>query len=102
MDPVLMKFKIHSDLKQFEKAVKKLSQGDKDATDGALKEKYFNEVLVFIKKNRLYKQALEFYSHNEDCTKQIKLAFGEYLEQRSYSEEAGFLYSAAGETDLGL
>jgi tetratricopeptide (TPR) repeat protein len=55
-----------------------------------------------IKKNRLFKQALDYYSHSEDLTKKIKLAFGEYLHQRGYSEEAGFLYSAAGEFQLAM
>jgi elongator complex protein 1 len=52
MDSVKMKSKIHIDLKQFDKAVKKLSQGG---------EPYFEEALTIIKKQRLFKQALEFY-----------------------------------------
>jgi tetratricopeptide (TPR) repeat protein len=32
----------------------------------------------------------------------VKLVFGEYLESRGYSEEAGFLYNAAGEVEKGL
>lgn len=32
----------------------------------------------------------------------MKLAFGEYLESRGYSEEAGFLYNAAGEVEKSL
>ena len=30
MGPVMMKYKINSDLKQYDKAVKKLAKGDKD------------------------------------------------------------------------
>lgn len=30
------------------------------------------------------------------------MAFGEYLESRGYSEEAGFLYNASGEVQKGL
>jgi hypothetical protein len=58
MDPVMMKFKIHLDLKQFDKAVKKLAQGDKElASDSSpeIREKYFEEAIQLIKKNRLFK-----------------------------------------------
>lgn len=81
MDPVMMKFKIHMDLKQFEKAVKKMAKGDKGLSDAAteIREKYFEEALTVVKKNRLFKQALNYYSHNEGLVKKIKLAFGEYL-----------------------
>ena len=30
------------------------------------------------------------------------MAFGEYLEQRGYPEEAGFLYAAGGDKQLAL
>ena len=40
--------------------------------------------------------------HSDDLTKRIKLAFGEYLEARGYSEEAGFLYAASSHSDLAL
>jgi hypothetical protein len=45
---------------------------------------------------------MDYYAHSEPLIKRIKLAFGEYLHLRGYSEEAGFLYSAAGEIDLAL
>lgn len=41
MDPVMMKYKVHLDLKQYDKAVKKLSKGG---------EKYLDEALTIIKK----------------------------------------------------
>lgn len=34
--------------------------------------------------------------------KKVKYAFGDYLELRGYSEEAGFLYSQSGDADLAL
>ena len=104
MDPVLMKFKVNLDLKVYDKAVKKLAKGDLalSGADPELAEKYFTEALAVIKKNRLFKQALEYYAHSEDLTKRLKLAFGEYLEARGYSEEAGFLYAAASQSDLAL
>ena len=104
MDPIMMKFKIHVDLKQFEEAVRKLAEGDKELGDShpEVRETYFDEALQIIKKNRLFKQAFDFYSHSQPLTKRIKVAFAEYLYQRGYSEESGFLYSAAEEIDLAL
>jgi len=67
MEPVMMKFRVNSDLKLFDKAVKCLAKGDR-ALNGAnpeLSEKYFTEALAVIKKNRLFKQALEYYAHSE-------------------------------------
>jgi hypothetical protein len=58
--------------------------------------------LVLIKKHRLFKQALSFYQHSVALTKKLNMAFGEYLEQRGYPEEAGFLYQQAGELPLAL
>ena len=88
-----MKFKVHNDLKQYEKAVKKLAKG------GA---KYFDESMAVIKKQRLYKQALEFYKDQPELLRKVKQNFGEYLDQRNYSEEAGFLYSASGDVEKSL
>jgi len=93
LDPVLMKFKIHLDLKLYDKAVKKLAKG------GA---KYLDQALEVVRKHRLYKQALDYYGHDQELQKRVKLAFGEYLESRGYSEEAGFLYNSSGEVDLAL
>lgn len=45
---------------------------------------------------------MNYYADHPELMKQIKLSFGEYLEQRNYSEEAGFLYNAAGEISKGL
>lgn len=45
---------------------------------------------------------MDYYQHSEELIKRIKHAFGEYLELRGYSEEAGFLYSASGEFDRAL
>lgn len=99
-----MKFRVNSDLKLFDKAVKKLAKGERalNGSNTELSEKYFAEAMTVIKKHRLYKQALDYYSHSEILIKRIKLAFGEYLEQRGYSEEAGFLFSAGGDTELAL
>ena len=53
----MMKFRVNSDLKIFDKAVKALAKGDR-ALGGSnieVSERYFTEALSVIKKNRLFK-----------------------------------------------
>lgn len=71
LDPIYMKFKIHLDLKQFDKAVKKLAKG------GA---QYFDEAMVVVRKQRLFKQALEYFKDDSKLLNKVKVVFGEYLE----------------------
>jgi len=79
-----MKFKVHYDLKNFETALKKLS---KSTDDG-----HFEEALQLIRKQRLFKVALDFYEGQPERLNAIKAGFGEYLEQRGFHEEAGAMY----------
>ena len=104
MDPVMMRYRVCVDLKDFSRAVKKLAKGDRElkGANPELAEKYFTEALTVIKKHRLFKQALDYYSHSETLINRLKLAFAEYLEARGYAEEAGFLFAAGGEQDLAL
>lgn len=104
MDPVLMRFRIHLDLKHFETAVKKLARGDRALGEShpEVREAYFDEALALVKKHRLFSKALDFYSHSQSLTKRLKAAFAEYLLLRGYSEEAGFLYAAAEDTPSAL
>jgi len=52
--PHYMKYKVHTDLKNYAKALQKLSQSTDDA--------HFEEALHLVKKQRLYKDALDCYS----------------------------------------
>ena len=52
MEPLYMQYTIQSDLKNFSEALSIISKGG---------EKYFDESLKMIKKNRLFKQALTDY-----------------------------------------
>jgi hypothetical protein len=45
---------------------------------------------------------LESYKDTPELLNKVKLSFGEYLEQRGYAEEAGFLFSAAGDVEQSL
>lgn len=83
MDEVLRKFTIEYDLKNFETALKIVAQSG---------EKYFDKALEMVKKNRLFKQALKEYEAWPDLQEQVKRAFGDYLLQRGYVQEAGFLF----------
>ena len=83
-----MKFKVHYDLKNFPKALKKLSRSTEDS--------HFEEAIQIIKKQRLYKVALEFYSDQPDRIKAIRVCFGDYLEQRGFHDEAGAMFLSGG------
>jgi len=83
MDPIDMKFKIEADFKNYEKALQIVAEGG---------PKYFDKALELVQKQRLYKQALELYKNDADLHNQVKGAFGDYLMQRGYVQEAGFLY----------
>jgi len=48
-----MKFKVHFDLKNYSKALKKLTKSNDDT--------HFEEAVQLIKKQRLFKVALEYY-----------------------------------------
>lgn len=82
-----MKFKVHNDLKNYPKALKKLSKSSDDD--------HFSEALQLIKKQRLYKVALDFYQGQDSRLSTIREAFGDYLEQRGFLEEAGSMFLAA-------
>mmetsp|Transcript_34153 Transcript_34153/g.42232 ORF Transcript_34153/g.42232 Transcript_34153/m.42232 type:complete len:146 (-) Transcript_34153:1130-1567(-) len=49
-----MKFRVHLDLKNYSKALKKLSRSEDDS--------HFEEALQLIRKQRLFKVALDFYA----------------------------------------
>lgn len=57
MDPILMKYRIQLDLKNYETALNMIAQGG---------EQHFEEALGLIKKQRLFKQALALYEDDED------------------------------------
>ena len=83
MDPDFMKYKIESDLKNYERALEMIAKSG---------NKFFEESLALIKKQRLFKQALELYKDQPELHAQVKTAFGDYLLQRGYVQEAGLLY----------
>lgn len=80
-----MKFKIESDLKNWEEALKVISSSDS----------HFEEAMSVIKKQRLFKQALVHYEPKPELHLQVKRAFGDYLMTRGYVQEAGFLYMSS-------
>ena len=81
-----MKYKVHLDLKNFQQALREISQSEDDD--------HFREALLMVRKQRLFNHALDCYSHDEKRLKSVKVAFGEYLEERGYTEEAASLYLA--------
>ena len=70
MDLDYMKYKIENDLKNYEKALEMIANSG---------EKFFEEALVLIKKQRLFKQALVLFEDRPSLHIQVKRAFGDYL-----------------------
>ena len=93
MEPEYMKFKVQFDLKEYDLALKEVSQAD---------PKYFPEALAMIKKQRLYREALRYYAEEPNLLKEIKITFAGYLYERKYYEEAGLMYKYAGEYEKAL
>ena len=85
MDETYMKFKIETDLKNYERALEVIS----------LSDGHFEEAMALVKKQRLFKQALVLYESKPQLHIQVKRAFGDYLMTRGYVQEAGFLYMSS-------
>jgi len=82
-----MRFKVHYDLKDYSTALTMLAQSDEDD--------HFEEALQLIKKQRLFKLALDAYASNKDRLMKVKRAFGQYLDDRGFFDEAGSIFLAA-------
>lgn len=52
-----------------------------------------------VKKQRLFKQAIKVYENDPELQVQVKRAFGDYLLQRGYVQEAGFLFMNSDEPE---
>ena len=70
MEENYRKFKIHYDLKEYETALEMISK------TGA---QHIDEAISLIKKQRLFKQALELYKGDPTLHVQVRRAFAEYL-----------------------
>ena len=86
-----MKYKIESDLKNFEGALKILAEPDASHL--------FEQVLQLTRKHRLFKLALDLFSDRPEELRKVQETFGEYLMERGYEMEAGQLFMAAGIAD---
>lgn len=93
VDEQYMKFRIQNDLNQYEQALEEVAKAD---------EKYFDEALAVIKKQRLYRQALRLFADKPKLQSQIKVEFADYLHQRKYYEEAGLIYKHAEEYEKAI
>ena len=82
-----MRFRVHVDLKEYREALFAIAESPE--------EDYFQEVLEIVKKQRLFKVALEIFAKNQTRLRTIQESFGEYLVSRGYHEEAGFAYLQA-------
>ena len=78
LQPVMMKFRIECDLKEFERALIVLAS-DKEG------EEHFEQALQVVRKNRLFKQALKLYSDRPHLHAQVQACFADYLLERDYT-----------------
>lgn len=82
-DDFLRKYKIHSDLKQYNQALECLIGSG---------EKHFLLAVELINKHRLFKQALQLYKDTPELLTKVQDIFGEYLYSRSYYQESGAMF----------
>lgn len=83
MDPVLMRYQINMDLKNYEDALYELSKSD---------EKHFNLSIDLINKYELYELAFSLFNKNETLLKTIFEHYGNYLKGKKKYFEAGYAF----------
>jgi hypothetical protein len=87
-----MRFKIQSDLKNFSKALSVLAEPNAQA--------YFDsDTLPLIRKQRLFKPALELFTDRPELIAKIHGDFAQYLEDRGYTLEAGQMWMSVNEIE---
>lgn len=85
MDPVLMKYQINIDLKNYEDALTELAKGD---------EKYFEICLELINKHELYELAFSLFSSKQNLLNIIFENYGNFMKGKKRYFEAGYAYLA--------
>jgi hypothetical protein len=82
MEPVLMKYQINMDLKNYEDALFEISKDDK----------YIDIALDIIKKYELFELSFYLYAKNEALLKKIFYFYGENLHNKKKFFEAGYAF----------
>lgn len=87
------KFKIDEYLKRYEKALQNIANCGKEK---------FEEALSFIKRHEYYARALPAFKDDEECYREICLAFADHLRANGKFENASILYERGGNTQQAL
>ncbi|KAI9245023.1 IKI3 family-domain-containing protein [Sporodiniella umbellata] len=81
------RYKIDDHLKRYEKALRNLSQAG---------DEHFDELLQYMKSHDLYLTAIEEYANRPTQKTTILNAYGDHLSFRTSYEDAGIVYTTAG------
>jgi len=84
-EPVLMKYQINMDLKNYEDALYELSRAE---------NKFFSLCLDLINKYELYEFSFSLFNKNEKLLNTIFENYGNYLKDKKKYFEAGYAYLA--------
>ncbi|XP_075146318.1 elongator complex protein 1 [Haematobia irritans] len=87
------KFKIDEHLKRYEKALYHIVNCGKEK---------FEEALDFIKRHEYYAKALTAFKDDNDCYRQVCLAFADHLRANGKLENASILYERGGNLQQAL
>lgn len=93
MDPVLMKYQINMDLKNYEDALIELSKAE---------EKHFDLSIDLINKYELYELAFTLFNKNSALLKTIFEHYGHYLRGKKKYFEAGYAFLSNKNYELAL
>ena len=82
MDPVLMKYQINMDLKDYEDALSEISKD----------EKHIDIALDLIKKYELFELSFFLYTKNQEILENIFESYGDNLHEKKKYFEAGYAF----------
>ncbi|XP_041042916.1 elongator complex protein 1 isoform X2 [Carcharodon carcharias] len=93
METNYQRYSIDKYLKRYKKALSHLSKCG---------PQHFTELLNFIKDQQMYSEALKLFPVNSQEYKDISVAYGEYLSEKQYYEQAGLIFARSGECEKAL
>ncbi|XP_059830752.1 elongator complex protein 1 isoform X1 [Hypanus sabinus] len=93
MEANYQRYTIDKCLKRYIKAVKHLSKCGRQ---------HFTELLNLVKDQKMYSDALKLFPANSQEYRDINVAFGEYLIEKQYFEQAGLIFTRSGEYEKAL
>ncbi|XP_038660039.1 elongator complex protein 1 [Scyliorhinus canicula] len=93
METNYQRYTIDKYLKRYKKALGHLSKCG---------PQHFTELLNLVKDQQMYNDALKLFPVNSLEYKDISIAYGEYLSEKHYYEQAGLIFARCGECERAL